>query len=134
MRALWRGFVRIIFWSYERGTWPYDVMVVAIVLFVLVTPRKWFHDQPQPAALAATSVQLLSEDSASHIRIYRLDATALPPQKRATKSSPELERETHDALGRTVDDLKDRTFHVLRIVPVLSNDGSVLYYDVTVHL
>jgi len=134
MRALWRVIARTVFWSYERGTWPYDVMVVAIVLFVLVTPRRWFHDQPQPIAPITANVQLVSADPAGETSTYRLDATALQPQKRATKPTPELERETHDALGRTVDDLKDRTFHVLRIVPVLSNDGSVLYYDVTVHL
>jgi hypothetical protein len=134
MRALWRGFVRTIFWSYERGTWPYDVAVVAIVLFVLLTPRRWFHDQPQAPVLAGTSVELLSEDSSSLTRTYRIDATLLPPEKRARATSPELERETHDALSRTVDDLKGRTFHVLRIVPGFVNGGSVAYYDVTVHL
>ncbi len=66
--------------------------------------------------------------------MYRLDAAALAPQKRATKSTPELERETHDILGRTVDDLKDRTFQVLRIDPVLDSDGAVVHYDVTIRL
>ncbi len=54
-------------------------------------------------------------------------------EKRATKSTPELERETHDILGRTAGDLKGQTFQVVRIDPALSADGSVLYYDVTVH-
>jgi hypothetical protein len=133
MRSFWRGFVRIIFWSYERGTWPYDVMVVAIVLFVLVTPRKWFHDEPQSSVLASAAVQMVSEDTDSDTRTYRLDAGALPAEKRATKSTPELERETHDVLGRTAEDLKGRTFQVVRIDPALSGNGSVLYYDVTVH-
>jgi hypothetical protein len=133
MRALWRGFVRIIFWSYERGTWPYDVMVIVIVLFVLLTPRKWFHDQPVASTSANTSAQLLSEDTDSQIRTYRLDATLLAPEKRATKSTPELERELHDILARTVNDLRDKTFHVLSIRPVLASDGSVLSYDVTIH-
>lgn len=133
MRSLWRGVVRILFWSYERGTWPYDVMVVLIVLFVLVTPRKWFHDQPQSNVLAGLVAQEISEDPDNGTQTYRLDAAALAPEKRATKSSPELERETHDVLSRTADDLKGRTFHVIRIDPALSVDGSVLYYDVTVH-
>ncbi len=79
-------------------------------------------------------MQFVSEDSGSQTRIYRLDAAALSPQKRATKPTPELERETHDILGRTVDDLKDRTFQVLRIDPVLDGDGAVLHYDVTVRV
>jgi hypothetical protein len=133
MRSFWRGIDRVIFWSYERGSWPYDVMVVAILLFVLMTPRKWFRDEPRASVLASTAVQVVSQDPDSDTRIYRLDAKALPPAKRATKSTPELERETHDILGRTAEDLKGQTFQVVRIDPALSSDGSVLYYDVTVH-
>jgi hypothetical protein len=133
MRTLWRGIVRTIFWSYERGTWPYDLAVVVIVLFVLLTPRQWFHDQPQAAGPAGNAVQMVAQDAETQTSIYRLDATALPVEKRAVKSTPELERETHDLLGRTVDDLKGRTFQVRRIDPTFAADGSVLYYDITVH-
>jgi hypothetical protein len=107
-------------------------MVAAIVLFVLLTPRSWFHDQPQSSALATAGVQILSEDSARRTRTYRLDADLLALKKRTAKPTPELERETHDILGRTVDELKGRTFQVLRIDPVRADDGSVTYYDVTV--
>jgi hypothetical protein len=132
MRSFWRGIVRAIFWSYDRGSWPYDVLVIAIVIFVLATPRGWFHDRPQSGVGESASVQLVSEDSSSQTRVYRLDAGALSPQKRATRPTPELERETHDILGRTVGDLKARTFQVLRIDPVVDGDGAVLHYDVTI--
>ena len=134
MRTLWRGLGRIFFWSYERGSWPYDVMVIAIVIFVLLTPRSWFHDQPHSAvAAAAPGVALVSADSGNQTRTYRIDATVLAPEKRQAKATPELERETHEILGRTVAELKDQTFQVRGIEPVLASDGGVLYYDVTVH-
>ena len=61
-----------LFWSYERGSWPYDVMVVAILLFVLLTPRKWFHDRAATRACRrAPSVQMVSEDPDSKTRTYR---------------------------------------------------------------
>jgi hypothetical protein len=132
MRSFWRGIVRVVFWSYDRGSWPYDVLVVVIVIFVLATPRSWFHDRPQSGAGASASVQFISEDSGSDTRMYRLDAGALSPPKRATRPTPELERETHDILGRNVDDLKARTFQVVRIDPVLDGNGAVLHYDVTI--
>ena len=50
-----------------------------------------------------------------------------------TPFTPELERETHDILSRAVDDLKERTFQVTRIDPLRAPDGSVVYYDITVH-
>ena len=132
MRRLWRGVVRTVLWSYERGSWPYDLMVAAIVLFVLLTPRGWFHDQPQSSSLATSGVQVLTEDSSHRTRTYRIDADLLAREKRTSKPTPELERETHDILGRTVDELKGRTFQVLRIDPVRADDGSVTYYDVTI--
>jgi hypothetical protein len=107
-------------------------MVIAIVVFVLATPRRVFHDQPQTTALASSDVQLLSDDPRTQTRTYRLDANVLQPQKRAKQPTPELERETHDILGRAVDDLKERTFQVKRIDPVRAADGSIAYYDITV--
>jgi hypothetical protein len=133
MRALWRGIIRTIFWSYERGSWPYDLAVIVIVLFVLLTPRHWFHDQPQAAVPASNTVQVVSQDSTTQTSIYRLDAAALPAEKRAAKSTPELERATHEILSGTVDDLKGKTFQIRRIDPTFGTDGSVLYYDVTIH-
>lgn len=133
MRALWQGIVRTVFWSYERGSWPYDVVVMVIVLFVLATPSHWFHDQPQVSAFAGPKVQFRSQDFAGQTHTYRLDASVLPADKRASSASPELERETHDILARTVDDLRDQSFQVVRIEPVRRDDGSIVSYDVTVH-
>ena len=37
---------RSIFWSYERGSWQYDVIVLAILAFIFLSPRAWFNDRP----------------------------------------------------------------------------------------
>src|ERR1700676_4547580 len=110
MRKLAQVLQRTIFWSYERGSWPYDLMVVVIVAFVFLTPRSWFHDQPESSYAASSAVRLMSQDSDGRIRVYRIAAQILPLQKRATKATPELERETHDILGRKVQELQDQTF------------------------
>ena len=138
MSKFWRGLVNTVFWSYERGSWPYDLMVIVIVIFVLLSPRHWFQDQSQQnrpqVALANSDIQLVEEDPETQVRTCRLDAKALPPEKRTAHPTPELEGETHDILGRTVDDLKGHTFQVQRIDAVKADDGLILYYDVTVHL
>lgn len=134
MGRLWQGIVSTVFWSYERGSWPYDILVVAILVFVLATPRSWFRDEPKQSLIASSSVHLVSADEGNRTRTYRLDAGIFSRGKRTTRATPELEREAHDMLGRTVVDLRDRTFQVVRIEPALAGDGSVLYYDVIVHL
>jgi hypothetical protein len=42
---LWRG----LFWTYERASWQYDVMVILILAFVWITPPGWLSD---PMALS----------------------------------------------------------------------------------
>lgn len=37
---------RSIFWSYERGSWQYDFIVLAILAFIFLSPRAWFNDRP----------------------------------------------------------------------------------------
>jgi hypothetical protein len=133
MRRLWRGIVRTIFWSYERGSWPYDLVVILIVIFVLLTPRAWFRDQPKSAIVAKSSIKLVADDALTQSQTYRIDSAVFAAEKRATKPTPELERETHDLLGRTVGELKDHTFQVVRIEPIRAENGAVLFYDVTVH-
>jgi len=38
---------RFILWDYARASWQYDVMVGIILVFIFLTPRDWFRDQPR---------------------------------------------------------------------------------------
>lgn len=55
---------KLIFWEFPRASWPYDVAVTLILLFIFVTPRSWFQDQPR-----ADRVVLLSSTGRS-VRVY----------------------------------------------------------------
>jgi CDP-diacylglycerol--glycerol-3-phosphate 3-phosphatidyltransferase len=37
---IWRG----LFWTYERGSWQYDVMVILILAFIWLTSPRWLAD------------------------------------------------------------------------------------------
>jgi hypothetical protein len=132
MKKLWRALTKIIFWSYERGSWPYDVMVVLIVLIVLVTPRSLFHDQPQSSEQSGAGIVFVAQDAAAHTETYRLDVKLFSTPEVDGKPGPELERETHEILSHSVGNLKGQIFQVRRISPVRSDDGSLQYYEVEV--
>ncbi len=133
MRTIWHLIVRTVFWSYDRGTWPYDVAVAAIVLFVLLSPPSWFHDQPPIGpAPAAALVALLEEDPSNGRKTYRVDARLLASPVRTPVRTPELEHELHEAVRNNVGDLKRRNFQILRIEPIRGDNGTVAYYDVSV--
>ena len=77
MTGLGQILSRTVFWSYERGSWQYDVAVILILVFVLLTPRGWVRDQPQVGLPANTSqVELLSK--AGESEVYRVDARVQP--------------------------------------------------------
>ena len=44
---MWSPLKRVIFWDFPRASWQYDIIVAAIVAFIFLTPRAWFHDQPK---------------------------------------------------------------------------------------
>ena len=127
MRTLWKILQRTIFWSYERGTWQYDVAVVAILIFVLLTPRRWFQDQPQVGMPAASDqVKQIGSDDVS--RTYRVDARVLAPPTR----TPELANDLHNAIQKAVPELQGHRFQILRIEPVRDASGTVTAYEVQV--
>ena len=39
-RMIWHA----LFWTFERATWQYDLMVLAILAFVWLTPPEWLGD------------------------------------------------------------------------------------------
>jgi hypothetical protein len=118
---------RTFFWSYERGTWQYDVAVVVILIFVLLTPRSWFHDLPQ-VGLPDTpgQVRMLSEEGPR--QTYRVDARVLaPPEK-----TPALQSDLHNALKKALPDLSNGRFSITQIEPVRDAAGTVIAYEVEI--
>ncbi len=41
-----RAFGRVVFWTYARGTWQYDVLCALILAFIFLTPRDFFANPP----------------------------------------------------------------------------------------
>lgn len=42
MRYLLRTLKSLLFWSYGRSTWQYDVLCALILAFIFLTPQGWF--------------------------------------------------------------------------------------------
>lgn len=50
------GLKRVLLWDYPRASWQYDVIVAVILLFIFLTPRGWFRDQPRTPQSSAISL------------------------------------------------------------------------------
>jgi hypothetical protein len=94
--SMWK---RLVFWDFPRASWQYDVVVALILVFIFLTPRELFHDQPK-----ASSVVFLSAERGLD-RVF-IEADLLN------------ELSESDRLKRSQDLIQQRTGKVRRVVRV----------------
>ena len=49
---------RVLFWSYERGTWQYDIMCVLILAFIFCSPNTLFQNEAARADTGKTRIEI----------------------------------------------------------------------------
>lgn len=93
---------RLVLWDFARASWQYDVVVAIILLFVFVTPRDWFHDQPK-----ASSIVLMSSlHGANRVFIATELLAETPDQQRARRAETVIRQRT------------GKSWHVVRVEPI----------------
>jgi hypothetical protein len=126
MAGIGQFFYRTFFWSYERGSWQYDIAVILILFFVF-SPKSWFHDQPQVGMpVNSTQVELLSPPGET--QVYRVDSRVLAPPTR----TPALQNDLHNVLQKAGQGLQDGRFAIGKIEPVRDASGNVIAYQVEI--
>jgi len=76
-----------LFWTYERGSFNYDVMVTLILAFIFVTPHVWnYGDHPSAGSFAPSEVVVRS--AGENAFTYQIPAE----QVRGNSSTPFEER------------------------------------------
>jgi len=97
---------KTFFWSYERGTWQYDVALFLILAFVLATPRNCSTTTGERRAGLAGQVLLIR--ATGNRQTYRVDARILaPPQTRTAKR-------LHTALQEALPELHTANFSIAK--------------------
>jgi hypothetical protein len=118
---------RTFFWAYERGSWPYDIAVILILVFVLLTPRGWFRDQPQ-VGMPANSDQVKFVSKSGATETYQVDSRTMAPPER----TPALQNDLHNVLQKALPQLHDGHFAIGRIEPQRDENGNVVAYQVEI--
>ncbi len=78
MSRFWRALKGYIFWTYDRGSFHYDVMVTLILIFIFVTPRYVnFKDQPADRPPHPTGITVTADGDDL---VYRVEALAVDAQ------------------------------------------------------
>ena len=123
LRKLGAAIHRGLFWTYERGTWQYDIMVGLILAFIFFTPRSWFNDQPA-IPQASGVVEISSKDGE---KVYQLPAALIELQ-----AEPKAEDVMRKGVERVLRIHTGKSVHITRIKPELNERGEVVSYAVWV--
>jgi hypothetical protein len=75
---------KILFWTYPRTSWQWDVLCVLILVFIFLTPRSWFTNTAFQHSRAAQTTVVLNADVIG-----------------AQADRSEIERRAKQASGRT---------------------------------
>jgi hypothetical protein len=79
MSRIWRTIKSYLFWTYERGSFHYDVMVTVILLFIFVAPRFVdFKDQPARPPGHPNEIVVTADGNKGYY--YQADSSAVDAQ------------------------------------------------------
>jgi hypothetical protein len=121
MTGIWRTIRDYIFWSYERGTIQYDVMVTLILLFVFLSPKVInFKDKPVEHNPHRTGVAVVPDGQGG--LIYQIDAAAVVGIDDAA---------IRGDLMKVIEPISGEV-SITKIEPVRDGSGRVLSYKVWV--
>jgi hypothetical protein len=119
MQRIWQTVSSFIWWSYDRGSIQYDVMVTLIVIFVLFAPYKInFKDKPIERTPHPTRVVLIPDGDSGYI--YQVDAGGMEGKNDAAVQS---------YLQRVVEPIAGEV-EIERFEPVYDRHGHVVAYKV----
>ncbi len=115
------------FWTYERGSFHYDVMVTLILLFLFVSPRFIdYKDKPVPEVpLQHSEVLVKAARSASGEPefVYEIRVDDLHGAK--------TDSEIHDAILKVVEPIAGAVT-IEKYTPVTDTKGHIVAYDATI--
>ncbi|HUX11186.1 MAG TPA: hypothetical protein VMW51_11115 [Terriglobia bacterium] len=115
---------RAIFWSYERGSWQYDIIVLVILAFIFLTPSRWFHDRPHLQLSDLRHVQGIVEVGHSgDTWVYELDARLVD-----SIEGVQPQQAVHQLLLNRV----NPPFVIKSLKPILGKGDVILGYTVEV--
>ena len=123
---MWRILRSYFFWTYERGSFHYDVMVTLILIFLFVSPRFIdFGDKPVETVALQGSEVLVKEagrTGSSSVFVFEIRADQMGgPQAEQTDA------ERRAAILRIVEPISGEVT-LQRYEPVLDAHGKVVAY------
>ncbi len=120
LTKLWLAVRPVLFWSYRRGSWQYDLIAAAILAFIFLTPRDMFHDGPRsPSARLPSIRQVESMNDGQGTRVFLVEQSAIG-DLRAQEREQKLQELLRQRTGKS--------FQIIETRPSAGASGEVTAY------
>ena len=120
MKSLAQGIKNVLLWSYERGSWQYDLLCLLIIATIFLVPGKYFGDRDRIGATkpetAADRTGLMQEIKAEDVHAFL-----------ARKNQPTLMKFPPEALGFYLQEQYNRPVRLLRYEEFTDSQGKIRY-------
>ena len=111
---------KLLLWSFERGSRPYDVMCLVILAFIFLTPSWAFHDRPDYMRVEKdVPVRRNVDDNGNVVYTVQVNAPLFTSESVAEKA----------AIDRLRDAVPNK-FSVSHTVPVIDSTGMIIAYSI----
>ena len=58
MKIILSTLKKVLFWSYERGSWQYDLMCVLILAFIFLSPNSIYQSRSSSTPIVVTGAEI----------------------------------------------------------------------------
>jgi len=129
MKNLFVGVKNVLLWSYERGSWQYDVLCLLIIAVIFLIPSSYFEDRdripPQAKRRAAPVNESTTEVSTTEAVIRSEELKAF--LERGNKQ-PDLMNFPQEAIVQYLADRHQREIALAQVQLILADaEGKVGY-------
>ena len=122
MSSIGRVLKSYLFWTHDRGSFHYDVMVTLVLVFIFLGPRFIaFKDQPAEHLPHPTSIEITSDGENGFVCV--VEASAVDVQSEST---------LHAGLLRLIRPIAGNVT-IVKTEPVRDQAGRIVAYQALIH-
>lgn len=88
---------KIVFWSYPRNSWQWDVLCVLILVFIFLTPKSWFENTEYRRSHAVKTIP-----PAAEVLVTPIDTAEVQRRVRSITGRATAIRERRDNNGNLI--------------------------------
>jgi len=93
---------KIVFWTYPRTSWQWDVLCVLILVFIFLTPKSWFDNRAYQSTHMGPATTVVNTDVVG----AQLDKTEIERRAREKAGRPGAQvtvvRKLNDEAGKLI--------------------------------